>query len=124
MHKLLLITLSLFALGLTAAAEDKKGEKIDAKLLVGKWETKEAGGTAAVEFTKDGKLTLVATVDGKELKFEGTYKVDGNKLSATLKAGDKEQTQTRTITKLTGTELATTDDKGKERLYTRVKDKK
>jgi uncharacterized protein (TIGR03066 family) len=105
-----------------ASAEDKK-DAIDAKKLVGKWEPKEKGAAGVVEFTKDGKVTITANVDGKESKFEGTYKIDGNKLSATVKAGDKEQTQTRTITKLTDTELVTTDDKGKERQYARIKGK-
>ena len=111
------------ALSFGVLAEEKKDEKIDAKKLVGKWEPKEKGAAGVVEFTKDGKVTITATVDGKEMKFEGTYKVDGNKLSATLKADDKEQTQTRTITKLTDTELVTKEDNGKETTLVRVKDR-
>jgi uncharacterized protein (TIGR03066 family) len=107
------------------SAQEKKDEKIDAKKLVGKWEPKEKskGRSMVLEYAKDGKLTLTVTIDGMETKFEATYKLDGNKLTVTKKVGDKEQDQTRTITKLTDTELVTADDKGKENTFVRVKDK-
>jgi uncharacterized protein (TIGR03066 family) len=104
-------------------ADEKKAESIDAKTLVGKWSPKEAA-TFTIEFTKDGKATLVTTTaDGKELRGEGKYKLDGNKLTTTVKLGDEERTLTSTISKLTDTELVGTDDKGKERTMVRVKNK-
>src|SRR5436190_14683288 len=39
---------------------------------------------------------------------EGTYKVDGNKLTATVKVGNQERTIIRTVSKLTDTELVST----------------
>jgi uncharacterized protein (TIGR03066 family) len=105
------------------SAEEKKDELIDAKKLLGKWCPKEAA-LFTIEFTKDGKAMLVTTTaDGKELKGEGTYKVDGNKLTATVKVSDKDRTITRTISKLTDTEMVCTDEKGKETTLVRLKDK-
>jgi len=106
------------------SAEEKKGdESIDAKKLVGKWCPKEEA-VFTVELTKDGKATLVTTTaDGKALKGEGTYKLEGNKLTATVKVSDKERTITRTISKLTDTEMVATDEKGKETTLVRLKDK-
>jgi uncharacterized protein (TIGR03066 family) len=109
------------AAGGVAGARD---EKIDAKLLVGKWVPKDKEKDFTVEFTKDGKINFVAG-GGKDLKIEGTYKLDGNKLSLKMKFGDDEKNQTRTITKLTKTELVSRDDeKGKEDTLVRVGDKK
>jgi len=107
------------------AADDKKDEKIDAKKLIGKWTPKDGGekGKFVVEFMKDGKLTFTAGGD-KDLKLDGTYKLDGNKLVLTVKFGEKEEKMTRTITKLTDTEMVSTDEKGKEDTLVRVKDKK
>jgi uncharacterized protein (TIGR03066 family) len=123
MRAILSCSLGLF-LCCALSAEEKKGdEKIDAKKLVGKWSPKEEA-TFTVEFTKDGKATLITTTaDGKGAKVEGTYKVDGNKLTATMKVDDKERTMIRTISKLTDTELVSTDEKGKEATLVRVKDK-
>jgi uncharacterized protein (TIGR03066 family) len=113
------------ALCFGAPAEEKKDESIDAKKLVGKWSPKEQkdGVPVVIELTKDGKLTVRVDAKGKEITFEGTYKLDGNKLSLTTKVGDTENTKTKTITKLTDTELVSKDDKGKEETLVRVKDK-
>jgi uncharacterized protein (TIGR03066 family) len=105
------------------AADDKKAVPIDAKKLIGKWCPKEEA-VFTVELTTDGKATLVAmTSDGKVREAKGTYKVDGNRLTTTVKAGDDEQTHTFTISKLTDTELVATDDKGKGWTLVRLKDK-
>jgi uncharacterized protein (TIGR03066 family) len=104
-------------------AEEKKVE-IDAKKLIGKWEPKEKEGKAfVVEFQKDGKLTFTAGGKDKELKADGTYKVDGNKLVLTIKFGEKEEKMTRTVSKLTDTELTSSDDKGKEDTLVKIKEK-
>ena len=108
------------------SADDKKDEKIDAKKLVGKWtpkdeKNKKGADSIVIEFTKDGKATVRASRDGKDFTLEGTYKLDGNKLTTTMKLGDMERMQTRTISKLTDTELVSSDDKGKEDTLIRVK---
>jgi uncharacterized protein (TIGR03066 family) len=97
-----------------------------AKLIVGKWEvTKADPGTAPpggiVEFTKDGKMKLTAKKDDKEISVEGTYKLEGKKLSFAMKIGGEERTKTITITKLTAKELTTKDDDGKAVELTRKK---
>lgn len=113
------------AVMLVCVGVSAKDEKIDAKKLVGKWEPKEkkGGGSAVIEFTKDGKVMITITSKGKEVKFDGTYKVEGDKVKTTMKFGDKEQTDTQTISKLTDTELVSKDEKGKEETLVRIKDK-
>jgi uncharacterized protein (TIGR03066 family) len=118
-----LAVLLVISAGVTA--QDTKGTKkdtIDTKKLIGTWEPKElpAGATATVEFTKDGKLIVSFTFGGKSDKVEGTYKLDGVKLSVDL----KEKKETSTITKLTDEELALKDDKGKEEAFKKHKAKK
>jgi uncharacterized protein (TIGR03066 family) len=107
------------------AADDKKADAIDAKKLVGKWERKDLKepGSFVIEFTKDGKLAFTAKQNGTDVKGEGTYKVDGNKLHLTMKLGGEERKMTRTVTKLTDAELVSTDEKGKEGTLVRVKGK-
>ena len=113
----------------SAAAQDAKDDKdakkdkdaIDAKKLVGKWEAQKLPlGTGLVEFTKDGKLTVTFTFGGKTDKVEGTYKLDGNKLSVDF----KDRKDTSTVTKLTDEELAIKHEKGMEEAFKRLKDKK
>ena len=115
----------VLCLGSGLLAEDKKADPIDAKKLVGKWEPKEKkeGVRVVLEFNKDGKASLTRTDDGVERTFGGTYKVDGNKVTTILKWGDKEQTDTRTVSKLTDTEMVSTDEKGREITLVRLKDK-
>ena len=74
-----------------------------------------------MEFTKDGKLMLRAKVGDKELMIDGTYKVDGKNLSATLTFMGKSKTEKATIRKLTDKELVLEDEKGKVEEYKRVK---
>lgn len=105
------------------SADDKKAETTEAKKLVGKWALKKDGGKTRVEFTKDGKMTVVTVINEKEMKLEGTYKVDGRKLVLTVKVGEKEVERTRTINEVTDTDLVTTDEQGKKEISARVKDK-
>lgn len=99
-----------------AAGQDK--EKIDPKKLIGKWEPKE--GRVVIEFADKGKLTLSLDSDGKGLKYDGTYKLDGNRLEIAIMI-EKEQKETLTIKKLTDDELVTTDSKGKDETLKRKK---
>jgi uncharacterized protein (TIGR03066 family) len=117
----------LLACGTTVAGQ----AKIDAKKLVGKWEPvaeKEPGdpkdkkdkkekappGPAMlVEFAANNKMTMTVTDAGKEIKVEGTYKLEADKLSVQMKLRDKEVTETLTVKKLTDDELVTEDSKNK-----------
>lgn len=117
MNVLRLMTVGTVVLlfGVGARAEDKPDY---AKLIVGKWEaTKTDPGTlpegTVVEFTKDGKLKMSVKKDGQELNVEGTYKVEGNSFTMTMKLGDQEKSQKITITKISDTAVSTTDKDNK-----------
>ena len=100
-------------------------DKIDAKLLLGKWEPEKKPDNAdkvVVEYKKEGKLTVEVEAQGMKLNFEGTYKLDGDKLEVKIDFNGNEQVQNRKITKLTKDEMVTNDDEKKEeRKYKRVK---
>ena len=125
--RLLLGFVLLAAMGLVtvAAADDKKDSKIDGKKLIGKWTPKDPKKEAGLvmEFAKDGKLFMYITIAGKEEKLEGTYKLDGDKLTVGLKFMAKEKQETITVTKLTDDELETVDSKLSKDLLIRVKSK-
>jgi uncharacterized protein (TIGR03066 family) len=96
--------------------------KIDAKLLVGKWQPQDKTKEFTVEFSKDGKVTVV--VAGKDDKGEGTYKLDGDKLTLKLKFGDKEESMTRTVHSLTKTELVSSKEGGSKDTLVRIPGKR
>ncbi len=98
-------------------------EKIDAKKLIGKWVPKDPkkGEDFVMEFAEKGKLIVTFSAKGKEMKIEGTYKVDGNKLEVTMSFNGKEVKETHTVTKQTDDELLSTDPQGKEEALKRVK---
>jgi len=111
-------------LAAAAGADDKKDTPVDGKKLAGKWEPAEPlqGGTkVVVEFAKDGKMTLTATAGDKTEKLDGTYKVEGAKLTLTMKRGEKDRTEVLDVLKLTDDELVTVDSKGKKDNLKRVK---
>src|SRR5207237_7484553 len=81
MKALSALVLGVLTLGL--AAGNAADEKDYPKLIVGKWEiTKSdlAPVGSIVEFTKDGKVLAVVKDDGQDVKLEGTYKVDKDKI--------------------------------------------
>jgi uncharacterized protein (TIGR03066 family) len=104
--------------GVRAQEKEKDKDKIDLKKLMGKWEPKE--GKVLIEFADKGKLVLSVDANGKGQKFEGTYKLDGNRLEIDILI-DKQQKETLTVKKLTDDELVTTDSKGKEETLKRKK---
>ncbi len=121
MHALRLLAVGAVAclLATGARADEKKGD--NAKLIVGTWEVTSAhpggppkGGT--VEFTKDGKIKVTGEHDGQKEEFEGTYKLDGNKLVLKFKIGDDERPVDLTIDKLDDTTFVTTSTQGKVEL--------
>src|SRR5262249_51854732 len=105
------------AVALTAGvrAEDKEEKKDYAKLIVGTWEVtksfdKGPAVGATVKFTKDGKIKVKAKVEGKDVHREGTYKVDGDKLTLVMKRDDKESKTIISIKKISDKELVTEND--------------
>jgi uncharacterized protein (TIGR03066 family) len=119
-----LAVLSAFTGGM--AADDKKADPIDAKKLVGKWEAKGLGDgeSLVLEFKNDGKMALTAAKGEEQERGDGTYTLDGNKLTVNLTLKGEKDTNVVTISKLTDAELLWTTKSGKERVFVRVKDKK
>lgn len=109
--QLLAFGFAVCLLGGAARADDK----VDyAKLIVGKWEVSKADpGTVPegtlVEFTKDGKMKVVAM----DMTIEGTYKLEKNTFTMKLKVGDQEKSQKITITKISEKEMSSKDEGGK-----------
>ena len=82
-----------------AAAED-----IDARKLVGAWELSAGADTpkgTTVEFGKDSTLVMRATIEGREWKLEGTYKVEGDQLTSVIRVQDTDIKSVDTIARLT-----------------------
>jgi uncharacterized protein (TIGR03066 family) len=90
-------------------------EKIVAVWVVTK--SADAPPGATIEFTKDGKINVTMSMNGKEMKAEGSYTVEEDKINTVLKQGAKEEKETLKIKKLTDTELITEDEKGKTDEY-------
>ncbi len=114
------LIVGLLILGPTSLQDNK----IDGKLIVGKWQaekTPEGVDKIVVEFTKDEKVHLAIDAQGSTNKIEGTYKLKGDKLSIEIEANGEKQNQERTLIKLTETELITKGDDGMERKYKKVK---
>jgi uncharacterized protein (TIGR03066 family) len=108
----LFLGLTAVALGETKKKDDK--EASNKEKLVGTWLAVKGDlpEGATVEFTKDGKLKMTAKVQDKTIAIEGKYEVTGNKIKATLKEGDKENTEMLTIKTLTDKVLIVVDSKG------------
>src|SRR6185312_5753164 len=107
--KLLIAGVFLCLLGGLGRGDDKPDY---AKLLVGKWEvTKSDPRTvpqgAVIEFKKDGKVTVTAKIEDKEMSFEGTYKLEGNTFTLVMKVGEMEHSNTITIVKISAKEMST-----------------
>ena len=121
--RILTAGLLMVALAMNVTAEEKADSKAT---LVGVWEVVKADQGAlpvgsTVKFGKDGKASVTAVRDGKESTIEGTYVVDGTKLTVTLKHDDKESKHAITIKKLTDTEFVSENEKGKTAEFRRKK---
>ena len=115
----LLVSVLLLAPSTTFAEE-----KIDGKLLLGKWvpEKQPEQFKLTVEYLKDNKLTVEIEAGGDKQKGEGTYKLDGNKLDIKVEVLGQEHTPKYTIKKLTESEMVTFDeDKKEEKTFKKVK---
>jgi len=108
------LVLGVLVIGFAGTA---KAQDDNAKKIVGTWVLDKSSGDlpvgSTVEFTKDGKLSASVKIDTMEVKIAGTYKIDKDKLSVKLKAGDMEIEETATITKLTDDVLELKDKDGK-----------
>lgn len=116
-----------------AAAQDKKEpkkdeKKVDAAKLIGRWEMTRSTlamppKAASVEFTKDNKVNISVTdKDGKEDKYSGTYRVEGDKLTVKLLTpGEAEKEDTDTIQTLTDEKFLLVDKDKKEIEFARKK---
>jgi uncharacterized protein (TIGR03066 family) len=109
--------MGLIALGTVAVRADDKD--VNKTKIVGTWElvksTAKEGAPPGtlVEFTKDGKFKLSVKAGDKEIKIDGTYSLDGDKLKTAMKGPDgKEISDTDTITKLDDKELTLKGSKG------------
>ena len=123
MKKLSALVLGVLVLAGSATAQDDNAKKI-----VGKWEITKAGGGAPVgtiiEFTKDNKVAATIKNEGMEIKLDGTYKIDKDKIELKLKAGDMTIDETLTIKKLTDDALELEDKDKKIDELKKVKEKK
>lgn len=91
---------------LAGAATAQKGEAIDARKLVGKWERENGKEVLVIEYRANGKATWTAFEGGKEVrKTEGRYKLEGNVLTDWYDTPKGEYHDQSTVLKLTGDEL-------------------
>jgi uncharacterized protein (TIGR03066 family) len=134
MNKVRLALVGALVLGLTmvARADEEKGEKSDLKgKLVGTWEVVKSKGKeggpppgATFEFTKGGKVLVTFEAEGKKVRGEATYKVEGKGLTITMKRGDEAHTQTVKVVKVDDKELVVRNEKeGREVTLKRKKAK-
>jgi uncharacterized protein (TIGR03066 family) len=104
----------------TAQAQDDNAKKI-----VGVWEVAKAGGDlpagSTIEFTKDGMLKAVVKVEGMEVKLDGTYKVEKEKLTVKIKVADQNIEEVATIKKLTDDALEIEDKEKKVDVFKKKK---
>jgi len=109
----------------------REAPKLDPSKLVGKWEEMAlnaadgqmiaAPGRPMVEFTKDHKLILTEGGLGGVRKSEGTYKLNGDKLTLNLKESGRESEITVIVTRLKDDELETETPDGTKTLVTAFK---
>jgi uncharacterized protein (TIGR03066 family) len=95
-----------------ARAQDDNGKKI-----VGIWEVVKSASNlpvgSTVEFTKDGKLNAVLKESPNEIKLDGTYKIEKDKLTVKIKIGETSEEEVVTVKKLTD-EALEIEDKDKK----------
>jgi uncharacterized protein (TIGR03066 family) len=107
--------------GTQARADDK----IDKSKLTATWKLvksdEEAPKGATAEFTKDGKLIVQFEMDGQQQKLEGSYTLEGNKITAIIKKGENEDKDVLTITTLTDDKLVIENKNGKKHEFEKVK---
>jgi uncharacterized protein (TIGR03066 family) len=99
-------------------------EKIDGKLLIGKWqpEKQREEFNLTVEYLKDNKLTVELEAGGDKQKGEGTYKLDGDKLEIKVEVLGQEHNPKYSIKKLGDKEMVLIEEgKTEEKKFKKVK---
>jgi len=91
--------------------------------LVGVWEVTKSKGPlgGTVEFTKEGKIRIRIKIKDKNVEIDGSYKLENEKIIATLNFGGKSKTDSLKIKKLNDTELHIEDEKGMTEEFKRLK---
>jgi uncharacterized protein (TIGR03066 family) len=124
-------TICAIALGVcvVAFAGTARAQDDNAKKIVGTWVVEKSGGDlpagSSIEFTKDGKLNAAVKLEGMEIKLQGTYKLDKDKLTVKVKVeGMGEIEETATIKKLTDDTLELEDKDKKVDVFKKKKEKK
>lgn len=115
----------VLSLGSGLLAGDPKPAPLDCKKLVGVWEAKGDPEKREIvfEFADDGGLVVRITRKGEESKASGTYKVEAEKLTLTLKLAGVDKTRVVTVTRLTDAELFGTGEMGLPLLLVRRSEK-
>jgi len=110
---------------MVAFASTAKAQDDNAKKIIGVWVVDKASGDlpagSTVEFTKEGKLIAVIKADSKEIKFDGTYKVEKDKINVELKIESETIKETVTIKKLTDDALELEDKDKKVDVFKKKK---
>jgi uncharacterized protein (TIGR03066 family) len=105
------------ALCLLGFAGTTRADEETSKKLIGTWVLDKSTGDlpagSTVEFTKDGKLNVVVKDASGDLKLNGTYKVEKDKITVKLKVNDQDIEETVTIKKLTDDVLEVEDNENK-----------
>ena len=116
MKSLLVLAACLALCPFVQADEKKDADKATNDKLAGRWVVTKGDipEGATLEFSKDGKLKLVVTVDGKATTNDATFVADENTFTVAHKSSDgKEVKEKFKIKKLTDKELVMEDEKGK-----------
>lgn len=92
-----------------------KADNTNREKIVGTWEIAKSNtglvGTH-MEFTRDGKLIMTAKAGDQTIKVEGTYTVDGDKLSIVQAMPGQTVRESTKIRELTDKTLVTVDETG------------
>ena len=91
---------------------------------MGAWRSPKTGdlpeGTV-VEFQKEVKLVVLLKEDGKDMKLEGTYKIEKEKLNVTITVMGEKHEEALTIKKLTDDTLELEDKDKKTETFKKKK---
>jgi uncharacterized protein (TIGR03066 family) len=136
MRMLPMLALCLGVSASFAAPIPKEAKSANAEKIVGVWKMTKAhfdlppGLEMTMEFTKEGQLSINVKQNGFPVAFPkgelptGTYTVDGEKLSITIKQSDKNNTENTKIKNLDDEVLEIVGSDEKTTTFARVKEKK
>jgi len=112
--------------GVTTAARAEETKADVKKLIVGKWEAAKADAEtlpvgSVVEFTADGKLSVMFKKGAEDATMKGTYKVDGGSFTYKLTFEGMEHSEKITVSKIDAKEMDTSNPDGKKITFKKVK---